>query len=371
MKQRRLRLMVLCWALASVACSSGAKNKARVSSSPPAPEISGLQRLGEIPPGDYPRELSCVDAQHCWLQQDRKLWRTVDSGQNWTLINEAGKDEPLSAFIFSDQEHGWAIASSKLYKTQDSGETWIETATPFATGGEIRSIDVLDQGRTIWLAGGVYRNQTQDELKFGVPNNARIGDEVIEEAIYRSDDGGASWKRELLSAVSIGRIFTVQYFNRSHGIALGDRVVYQTGDRGVWKMLKFAPDCVRKEYLEDTYEGQPVSIAVLDSEWWWLAYSDGRIVKTEDGGRRWCDLVQPGSVPFEESLPGFFKSLHFVNRFSGWGLGKDNYLYSSHDSGRSWSRVTSDVRFDTAAFEGDSYGLVASSAGLFRILISK
>lgn len=123
----------------------------------------------------------------------------------------------------------------------------------------------------------------------------------------------------------------------------------------------------RKAENLDDYEGTPESVAMLDAKQWWLAFDDGRITTTTDSGRSWCDLVQAGSVSFDPSGQQFFIDLHFVNATRGWGLGWDNYLYQTEDGGRTWSRVSSAMKFDSMRFFEDGQGLLVSKEGLFIV----
>jgi photosystem II stability/assembly factor-like uncharacterized protein len=363
------RTLVLGFFLLPMSCSSAGSSKPELSlpQDSKGTEIPGLQRIGSVPQGKPPQEILCVDTHRCWLQQGRSLLRSLNGGESWSLVSVIHEDEPLRRFAFYSDEAGWAISLSELYQTEDGGQSWVKKSSPFEQGGEIRSVYFLERTGTVWLAGGLHRPQTKEELKYGVPNNARFGESVIEEAIFRTDDEGKTWQRESLSPELIGRILDVRFFDANHGIALGEKVFYTTIDGGqTWKMPQFPFGCVRKEYLADTYEGQPVSVAMLDSELWWVTYNDGRIVKTEDGGRSWCDLVQAGTVRFDETGLPYFRFLHFFDKQRGWALGGDKYLYETKDSGVTWTRTTSSIRFDSGSFPDRSHGLFVSSAGVFR-----
>lgn len=364
-----LRTLICGFVLLPIACSSvgSSKLKPSVQQNSVGTQIPGLQRIGGVPQGKPPQEIRCLDTNRCWLQQGRNLLRSTNGGESWSLVNVLQEDQPLRRFAFFSEEVGWAISLFDLYKTEDGGQTWLKKSSPFEQRGEIRSVSLLENTRTVWLAGGLHRPQTKEELKYGVPNNARVGESVIEEAIFRTDDEGKTWQRELLSPELIGRILDVRFFDANHGIALGEKVFYTTIDGGQnWKLPQFPAGCVRKDYLADTYEGQPVSVAMLDSELWWLTYNDGRIVKTEDGGRKWCDLVQAGTVRFDETGLPYFRFLHFFDKQGGWALGGDKYLYETKDSGVTWTRMTSSIRFDSGSFPDRSHGLFVSSAGVFR-----
>lgn len=364
------KIVSFCLLVGLMSCSSVSSSKPNLSTpqSSRQTEVPGLRRIGDTPAGKPAQEILCVDPQHCWLQQGRNLWRSWNGGQSWSLVNTLGEDEPLRRFDFYSEEAGWAVSGPDLYETEDGGRTWARKSSPFEKQGEIRTVSALDRTETVWLAGGLYRRQTKEELKYGVPNNARVGENVLEEAIFRTDNGGKSWQRQSLSPGLIGRILDVRFFDANRGVAIGENVFYYTTDGGArWTLPQLKTNCVPKEYLADTYGGQPVSVAMLDSKLWWLSYDDGRIVKSEDGGTTWCDLLQPGVVQFEENGPRYFAFLNFVSAEHGWGLGRDKRLYETKDGGISWTRVTSSITFDSAVFPDRSYGLLVSKAGVFRV----
>lgn len=105
---------------------------------------------------------------------------------------------------------------------------------------------------------------------------------------------------------------------------------------------------------------------MLGVKLWWLAYDDGRILRSTDGGISWCDLVEARKIQFEEGAYKYFTALHFVNAERGWGLGSDRFLYETSDGGKQWTRVSSEVRIDSMHFPNQTEGFLTSSAGVFR-----
>lgn len=367
---RIFRILTFCSLLILVSCSSVSSGKFNATPSTGLPKIQvpGLEKVGEVPFGKGPQEIQCIDTEHCWLQQGRNLFRSVNGGQSWDLVNVSSESEPPKQSSFYSEEGGWAISLANLYKTEDGGKSWEKQPSPFEGKGEIKALYAVKKSGSVWLAGGLYRPQTKEELKFGVPNNARFGDSVIQEAIFRTDDDGKTWQRQSLSLPLIGRVLDVKFIDENRGIAIGERVVYYTMDGGQnWKLSEFPAACVRGKYRADEYEGQPVSAALLVPEAWWLTYDDGRIVKSENGGRAWCDILEPGKVEFDQTGRQYFRFLHFVDAQRGWALGWDKYLYETKDGGLNWSRATSGARFDSASFPRRNYGLFVSSAGVFRL----
>lgn len=356
-------------------CASACTGSAELSSGQTPPrekDVPGMQKLGDVPERGSSYSIQCTAEQSCWLNDAAKLWHSDDGGERWSLVYSLAAGQEVTGYRFVDRQTGWRLSTDDLYRTEDGGRNWQRQPTPLdAPHGQIYSVGLSKDSAVVWLAGGLYRPQTEEELRLGVPNNTKdaTGKNVLEEAIFRSDDGGQTWKRQQLSPRSPGRILNVRFFDGSHGIASGEWNVYYTDNGGSsWKHPVFEKRCTQKEFLEEDYDARAVDVEMLDSELWWLSYSDGRIMSSADGGRTWCDLLLPGKVNFDEAGKKFFTILHFKSRQRGWALGWDKFLYETKDGGLTWTRVTSEIRFDHMYFLGNNDGLLVSTEGVFRIL---
>lgn len=356
-----------------IACSPISTSKVAPAGSPAqqAPvvhrAVDGWQRIADAPGNGNARGIQCVKGDVCWIYDAKTLWQSRDGGQSWVEVNGIVANEPPLGYHFVSAEIGWRYSLVNLYRTTDSGKTWAVVATPLdLEKGELRSVWFSDD-KTGWVADGVYRPLTEEEKRIGVTNNARLGNQVLDAAVFRTDDGGDTWNRQPLSPVWEGRITDVKFFDKSRGLALGE-IVYHTDDGGKsWSRPVFKRGCVSEKYLGDFYEASPQYLAMLDSNLWWLSFDDGRIVKSLDGGRAWCDLLHPGRVPFSQGGHEYFTSLHFDTPEHGWGLGWDRFLYETTDAGANWKRLTSDVTVESISFANRSEGLFVSNEGVFRI----
>jgi len=331
-----------------------------------------IQRIGDVPQqtDNSPYGIQCLSKDLCWLQAAKDLWQTSDGGKSWRPVQAIPNNQEPRGFIFINQHTWWSTSRADVYTTIDGGGQWKRQLTPLdAPHGEINSVWFSQDGHIGWLSGGIYRSMTQEELKIGVPNSAKdsTGKKVLEEALFRTVDGGRVWRRTKLPQARDGKLSSVSFFDNVRGLALGD-IAYYTGDGGsTWKLPRFPTKCTSEEYQSDDYDGTPESIAMLDSKRWWLAFSDGRIVTTDDSGQSWCDLVHPGSIAFDQRGREFFIDLHFVDAARGWGLGWDNYFYRTEDGGSIWHRVSSEVKFDSMHFFNDGQGLLVSKEGLYAV----
>lgn len=355
----------------TMSCSVANSSKSnRVSKSPNTTAAGALQKVGVVPAGKSPIDIFCIDAKRCWLWDVTNLWQSLDGCQTWKLLYSTQREDAPQKYEFFSETNGWAITASTLLRTADSGHLWLQQSSPFDGQGEIRTLVSLKGSEAVWLAGGIYRPQTSEELRYGVPNNTKdvTGGKVLEEAIFRTDDGGKHWQRGVMRRSSIGRILGLRFSGRTHGIAISERTIYYTSDAGnSWKPAEFNKGCVGKEFLIDTYEGQPTAVSMLDSGASLVSYSDGRLVKSQDAGHSWCDLLRPGAVKFEEIGSQYFTAIQFTDSEHGWALGFDKYLYQTGDGGVSWTRLSSATRFESLFFPGHDYGLLLSRDEVFRL----
>jgi photosystem II stability/assembly factor-like uncharacterized protein len=334
--------------------------------------VDGLIRVGDSPAIDSPAvNIQCVSEQTCWVNTPSLVWRSLDGGKKWQEIYRPSQDDHIVACNFVTSNIGWLISSYKILMTQDGGLTWTEKPSPLKyPHGEARSLWFLDDGQTGWVAGGIYRAQTAEELSLGVPPNTKDATrkKVLQEAIYRTTDGGNSWQEQSLQSL-VGRIMEVRFLNKSQGIALGERMVYQTTNGGEkWESAIFKKNCIRRTFFDENYEATPSNVFVSSAAGLLLGYNDGRVLKSQDSGRSWCDFIEPRQVQFESGTnePEYFTDLYFETENRGWGLGWDRFLYQTKDGGRNWTKVTSEVRFESMSFWHNGNGILLSKAGIFR-----
>ena len=117
------------------------------------------------------------------------VYRSVDGGLNWVLINNGvtgNRYRPLIAVTPENPNVVYALYSSSdygfhgLYKSSDSGDTWVlQSNTPNILG---RATDGSDNGGQSWydLSLGVSTNN-EDLVYVGGIN------------LWKSDNGGVSW----------------------------------------------------------------------------------------------------------------------------------------------------------------------------------
>jgi len=100
-----------------------------------------------------------------------------------------------------------------------------------------------------------------------------------------------------------------------------------------------------------------------------LSISDGRVMRSNNSGRSWCDFLFPEEVyPYNE-VNGYFHKLQFFNTDCGLGLKANGELYKTVNGGMSWAKVTSQVNINDMCFLKSGIGFLTSKNGLYKISV--
>jgi len=202
----------------------------------------------------------------------------------------------LARINFQDTKNGWGIAvngNGYVLRTVDGGSTWLN-ATPPGTGsiGLSASLTVLDSNHA-WLL---------------VP-----GTDFFSGTLYRTSDGGMTWKSNPLP---FGGAY-LQFLDANTGRALADRGA-AAGSEAV------------------------------------------ELFQTSDGGANWSSVFHddPGQPGASDSLPmaGIKNGMTFSTARTGWVTGSipsdgEVYLYITQDGGVSWSQQSLSLPAGYAAYQ--------------------
>ncbi len=164
-------------------------------------------------------------------------------------------------------------------------------------------------------------------------------------AVYRTTDGGKTWKPLLTAAAA--NITQIQFVDWNHGWMLGEitrrdtdepeTIVLRTTNGGRSWDKKALPNIL--------------SIFFTDAQHGWAVGKNATILRTEDGGLEWkayADLEKVIGLPVESSNYNFgFRDIYFLNPQQGWLIGNFYGRAKSHiggvfvtsDGGVSWKRV--------------------------------
>jgi len=303
------------------------------------------------------------------LAQSPNRWRVVKQlpKRRWPVIKLDIDDKgPLTvlhpamlrAVFFAGDQNGWAVGDGgTVVHTTDGGESW--NASIVNPKADLYTVFFIDAQRG-WIGGSL------------------LGKEVV----YDTQDGGASWRREVrLGDFHLSSVMGIWFVDAQHGwIAAfaedhtdGLGLVFQTGDGG--------------KRWSQTYAGQYknglLAIKFLDQEHGWAIATD-TILYTKDGGKNWLvqsrasqqpqdilfglDFLSPSDgwavggmyagevlhtsnagetwnsipVPGTQKLPSgeetlFTTSVKFVNPSEGWIGSSDGAILSTEDGGKTWT----------------------------------
>jgi photosystem II stability/assembly factor-like uncharacterized protein len=279
--------------------------------------------------------------------QDDSLIRSDDAGAHWRRVWPAGAGLPPGAFSFSSPSTGIGLGSSRilvpggLSATADGGVTWRHVADlrdvfedelvragprivwtiaygkPSFTGARsyffLRSTDGGRQWRRRPTPGGIGPTVT---LSFPAPS---VGFAAGDSGLFRTDDGGDSWRRVGARRHLSGAVFVT----KREGLLVSQTgSLLRSGDGGrSWRAVRVSP-------------GVELSgVFALDQKRWWLE-APGYLLRTADGGRSWTGMRVRGLDT--TALDFVTPSIGYARAAAAGGLER------TKDGGRTWSFVPSE-----------------------------
>ena len=241
-----------------------------------------------------------------------------------------------------------ATASGGLWKTANGGFTW---KSIFERQGTISIGDIAVQpgnSDVIWVGTG--ESNTRNSVSFG-------------DGIYKSTDGGKSWKHaglkdtQYISAIVINPQNPEMVYVGAVGHAFGpndERGVFMTTDGGkTWAKTLY----IDKEHGCSDLEIDPTNPNILYAGMWsferkpWTFHSGsdkGGVFKSIDGGRSWTRLTN--GLPRQIGRIGVRVAASNPNVVYAMVEAKDGTLYRSDDRGETWKMVSKDARIVSRGF---------------------
>ena len=250
-----------------------------------------------------------------------------------------------------------------VWKTTDAGHSWVNVSDGFFSVASMGAVEVSWSSPDIVFAGTGSSK---------IRSNVSIG-----RGIYKSTDAGKTWTFAGLR--DVGQIATVRIHPTNPDIvfvaATGnpfvpnkERGVYRTTDGGkTWKQVLYVSDTLGAADLEL----QPGNPGVIFACMWhgqrkpWTIISGGReggIYKSTDGGDNWTKLA--GGLPHElfgrsnvaisAAMPNRIYALIEAKPGSG--------LYRSEDAGATWALVNGSANIITRPFYYTTLGVDPNNA---------
>jgi len=317
-------------------------------------ESNGVTKISSMPATDAWYGVQFVTENDAFLSMPKGLWRSIDGGRNWRLIHLVKDyDETIQNVQFLDTKFGWMKSHNGWFKSEDGGQTWQLFATPLSSTGRLSVVKFIND-KTGWIGGGVLRARSKEELKLGAPRYLLddMTGKVLRPIIYRTDDRGKTWRVQKVPN-NLGNIQYLSFLDSDHGIAFSGPSAFYTRNGGTtWIEVNDPETCIG-----EIYEGKPSWAYSLDASYQWLAFDDGRILRTTNGGQNWieqqpCDQIRPVVI-------------HFSSQENGQGLDSEGFLYKTTDGGTRWIKVGTEKYAFLNSLD-DQHVWLVSAEGLFR-----
>ncbi len=289
------------------------------------------------------------------------LW----SGMKYRMIGPERGGRVTTVTGVPSQPYTFYIGSTGggVWKTTDAGHTWVNVSDGFFGVASMGAVEVSLSDPNI-----VYAGTGSSKIR----SNVSIG-----RGIYKSTDAGKTWTFAGLR--DVGQISTVRIHATNPNIVyvatLGnpfvankERGVYRSNDGGkTWKKILFISETAGAADLEL----QPGNPNVVFACMWhgqrkpWTIISgarEGGIYKSTDGGDNWTrltgglpnDLFGRSNVAISQAMPNRIYALIEAKPGSG--------LYRSEDAGASWTLVNGSGSLITRPFYYDTLGVDPNNA---------
>ncbi len=269
---------------------------------------------------------------------------TLFNGLNYRLVgpSRGGRVTTVTGVPSDTKTFYMGVASGGLFRTTDSGASWVPITDGKVPVGSTGSVAVADSDPKV-----IYLGTGSDDVRSNVSTGR---------GIYRTTDGGGTWK--FLGLYDTGQIASVRIhptdLNTVWVAAQGDafkanseRGIYKTTDGGAtWRKVLFISDTVGAMDVE-VQPGNPNIVYAwmsrLERKPWTIISGgkDGGFYRSTDGGEHFTkvtaglpsDLIGKGNLGVSAADPK--RVYAFVEAKPGGGL------YRSDDSGQSFAFVNS------------------------------
>ncbi|MBZ5498251.1 MAG: glycosyl hydrolase [Acidobacteriia bacterium] len=239
------------------------------------------------------------------------LWKTIDGGENWTPVTDGQiHSSSVGAVAVSDTNpdlvfigmgesciRGDVMEGDGVYKSTDAGKTWTHVAFPDARVISKIRIHPLNPDIVFVAAFG----------RLSIPSEER--------GVYKSTDGGKTWRRTLFKDNKTGAV---------------DISIDQRNPKVMFAALW---EAYRMEYTMSS--GGPGS----------------GLYKSTDGGETWTDITRnPGLPQGVDGKIGVSVSGADSNRVYAIIENANGGLFSSDDAGATWKSVNEGRNIRQRAF---------------------
>ena len=241
-----------------------------------------------------------------WCATGRgNIYHTTDGGASWVKQLAAGNSIYFRAIEFRNSQLGFAgTLNSRLMRTTNGGVTWEDIAP------QITPIPAAICGISIPHDSVVYAVGQWDEPAF----------------YLKSTDGGQHFTSYSMSNDANGLV-DVLFINRDTGFVsgkgIGGATILHTTDGGLNWTERFNSG-INGEYI---WKLQRITPMVWVGSLQTMSSTNGRMVKSTDGGITWVALPAPTTD---------MQGIGFATPEKGWMGNYNSGFYETTDGGNSW-----------------------------------
>lgn len=255
-------------------------------------------------------------------------------------------NENLRGVSTVSRKIAWASGTHGVYLRMTDGETWVPGQVPDATNLDFRGVVAFSEDAAFLISSGA------GELS----------------RIYHTADGGQHWQLQFRNTNPKGFFDSMAFWDRSHGIVLGDPIADESGklkfelllteDGESWQAIKSAnlPPAMEGE---EAFAASNSCMAIQgDHIWFATGGKVARVFHSADRGQSW--QVSETPLLHGPDTEGIF-SIAFRDRNHGVIAGGDykqpeqdgpNLAFTSN-GGQSWtiSKIHPQAYFSAAAYD--------------------
>lgn len=337
-------------------------------------EANRWTRIGPFAPGGEPYAVGFSKAGTGFAASSAGLFKTVDGGKSWVLLDGAG-DALINSIALDGLATVYAGTDRGLIRSDDGGATW--KALNFRPGNQSVYPVVAGGGRVYALQSGqLSRSSDRGEgwvsgagpdflVAVAVdPRDGRVIYGATPSGLYNSTDGGANWVQSLIPSLSDPGVTAVAV-DPTHPTtvyAAGREHVFRSDDAGDhWVMT--SPFLSQFSFgiaaLAVDFESPSTLYAVTFGNTF-----EGNVFRTRDRGTTWSKLSIAGADGVVAIDPGP-PSTVYLGLATGEPQFKGGFIKST-DQGANWSPVGAPLlsfHVSDFAFERGRPGVVYTLTG--------